>query len=67
MDQASTARCLCLLTCAPNGLQELSQDMPGLPQTSLNLGILTTGAEELRALLEDKCQVKTRWVGRNKK
>ncbi len=42
MDQASTARCLCLLTCAPNGLQELSQDMPGLPQTSLNLGVLTT-------------------------
>ena len=49
MDQASTARCLCLLTCAPNGLQELSQDMPGLPQTSLNLGILATEETSLRA------------------
>ena len=50
MDQASTARCLCLLTCAPNGLQELSQDMPGLPQTSLNLGVLTTSPEALDAV-----------------
>ena len=50
MDQASTARCLCLLTCAPNGLQELSQDMPGLPQTSLNLGVLTTSPESLDAV-----------------
>ena len=36
MDRASTERAVCLLTCL-------------LVQTSLNLGILTTGAEELRA------------------
>ena len=46
MDEASTRRALCLLACAPNGVQEMSHDIPGLVQTSLNLGILeTTGAE----------------------
>ena len=49
MDEASTARCLCLLTCAPNGIQEMSQDVPGLPQTSLNLGILTTAEDAMEA------------------
>ena len=49
MDQASTERAVCLLTCLPNGVQAMSGDIPGLVQTSLNLGILTTGAEELRA------------------
>ena len=49
MDEASTARCLCLLTCAPNGIQEMSQDVPGLPQTSLNLGILTTVEDTMEA------------------
>jgi len=50
MDPDSTARCICLLTCAPNGLQELSQNIPGLPQTSLNLGILTTSQASLEAV-----------------
>lgn len=46
MDTGSTQRALCLLACAPNGVQEMSHDIPGLVQTSLNLGILeTTGAE----------------------
>ena len=49
MDRASTERAVCLLTCLPNGVQVMSGDIPGLVQTSLNLGILTTGAEELRA------------------
>ena len=49
MDRASTERAVCLLTCLPNGVQAMSGDIPGLVQTSLNLGILTTGAEELRA------------------
>lgn len=42
MDAASTRRVLCLLTCAPNGVQEMSLDIPGLVQTSLNLGVLRT-------------------------
>ena len=49
MDRTSTERAVCLLTCLPNGVQAMSGDIPGLVQTSLNLGILTIGAEELRA------------------
>ena len=49
MDRTGTERAVCLLTCLPNGMQAMSGDIPGLVQTSLNLGILTTGAEELRA------------------
>ena len=49
MDEDGTARCLCFLTCAPNGSQEMSQDVPGLPQTSLNLGILTTREDVMEA------------------
>ena len=49
MDRTSTERVVCLLTCLPNGVQAMSGDIPGLVQTSLNLGILTTGVEELRA------------------
>ena len=49
LDGPSTRRALCLLTCAPNGVQAMSADIPGLVQTSLNLGILTTGERELSA------------------
>ena len=42
MDADSTRRVLTFLTCAPNGIQAMSADIPGLVQTSLNLGILTT-------------------------
>ena len=31
-----------LLLCAPNGIQEMSAEIPGLVETSLNLGILKT-------------------------
>ena len=49
MDKASTEKALCMLTCLPNGIQAMSMDIPGLVQTSLNLGILDTGREELAA------------------
>ncbi|MDO4315446.1 MAG: aminoacyl-histidine dipeptidase [Oscillospiraceae bacterium] len=49
MDADSTRRALCLLSCAPNGVQEMSHDIPGLVQTSLNLGILETGETALSA------------------
>ena len=42
MDAASTQRVICLLTCAPNGVQVMSADIEGLVQTSLNLGVLYT-------------------------
>lgn len=49
MDADSTRRMLCLLACAPNGVQEMSRDIPGLVQTSLNLGILETAERALSA------------------
>ena len=49
MDEASTQRVLCLLQCAPNGVQVMSADIEGLVQTSLNLGVLMTGDREVSA------------------
>ena len=49
MDVSSTERTVCLLTCAPNGVQTMSQDIHGLVQTSLNLGILKTGENAVTA------------------
>ncbi len=42
MDQDSTDRLVSFLACAPNGIQAMSADMPGLVQTSLNIGVLAT-------------------------
>ena len=49
MDAASTQRAVCMLCCLPNGIQAMSQDIPGLVQTSLNLGILTTSEQGVQA------------------
>lgn len=49
MDRATTEKVVCLLTCAPSGVQTMSQEIPGLVQTSLNLGVLTTGETALTA------------------
>ena len=45
MDAASTERAITLLHCVPNGVVEMSMDVPGLVQTSLNLGRLTSDEE----------------------
>jgi dipeptidase D len=39
----ATAKVISLLCAAPNGVQAMSQDIPGLVQTSLNLGIAKLG------------------------
>lgn len=49
MDEQSTAGAVCMLACLPNGVEAMSADIPGLVQTSLNLGILTTDEKELDA------------------
>lgn len=49
MDGATTAAVLDLLTTVPNGIQAMSADIDGLVQTSLNLGILATEGDTLRA------------------
>ena len=40
-----TAKVIALLNAAPNGVQAWSQDIAGLVQTSLNLGVVTMGEE----------------------
>ena len=49
MDATTTAAVLDFLTTVPNGIQSMSADIDGLVQTSLNLGILTTDGDTLRA------------------
>ena len=41
----ATAKVIGLLCTAPNGIQAMSQDMPGLVQTSLNMGIAKLGSQ----------------------
>ena len=50
MDAESTANVLCMLSCMPNGLQEMSRDIEGLVQTSLNLGVLETTGDQVTAV-----------------
>ena len=49
MDQASSDKVICMLTCLPNGIQVMSADIEGLVQTSLNLGVLFTEENQLTA------------------
>ncbi len=42
MDRASARRVVQMLRILPNGIQKMSFDIPGLVETSLNLGILVT-------------------------
>ncbi len=46
---ATTGAVLNFLTTVPDGIQSMSTDIDGLVQTSLNLGILTTDGDALRA------------------
>ncbi len=48
-DAASTNRIVAFLSCAPNGIQEMSAEMTGLVQTSLNLGVLVLNEDTLCA------------------
>lgn len=49
MTKESRDRVLCLLTNLPNGVQVMSADIPGLVQTSLNLGVVRTEKNQLTA------------------
>ena len=48
MDETSTQKVICLLTCMPNGIQKMSMDIAGLVQTSLNIGIVETHEDYFR-------------------
>lgn len=47
MNAESSRAVLALLNALPNGVQKMSEDIPGLVQTSLNLGILKTHADKV--------------------
>ncbi|MBQ9617707.1 MAG: aminoacyl-histidine dipeptidase, partial [Oscillibacter sp.] len=49
MDADTTKRIVHFLSAAPNGVQSMSADLPGLVQTSLNLGILRTEPQAVTA------------------
>lgn len=49
LDAQGTERAICMLTCLPNGIQRLSAEIPGLVQTSLNLGVVKTEERVLSA------------------
>lgn len=59
LDENSSRSVVCMLTCLPNGIQAMSADMPGLVQTSLNLGILTTGDDAVHASFSVRSSVAT--------
>ena len=59
LDESSSRSVVCMLTCLPNGIQAMSADMPGLVQTSLNLGILTTGDDAVHASFSVRSSVAT--------
>ena len=47
MTKESTAAVIFILLNIPNGIQRMNPDVEGLVQTSINLGILTTGDNEV--------------------
>lgn len=76
MHMSSLQRILFVLFNAPNGIQTMSADIPGLVESSLNLGILRTDGDtvslgygvrssvkSLRTLISDKLQYMTEMMG----
>lgn len=51
-DEESTAALVSYLVALPNGVQAMSADMPGLVETSLNLGIMELNADEQELICE---------------
>ena len=56
---AATARVTSALMLLPNGVQTMSQDIPGLVQTSLNLGVLRLEEQEMTATFAVRSSVAT--------
>lgn len=56
---SATARAISALMLLPNGVQTMSQDIPGLVQTSLNLGVLRLKEAELSATFAVRSSVAT--------
>jgi len=48
LDSASTEKLIDFLVIAPNGVQSMSQDLEGLVESSLNLGVLEQSGESIK-------------------
>jgi dipeptidase D len=48
LDAASTKKLIDFLVVAPNGVQSMSQDLEGLVESSLNLGVLEQSGESIK-------------------
>ena len=59
MTDASKDRVILSLMLMPNGVQKMSNDIEGLVQTSLNLGILQTSANEVTASFSVRSSVRS--------
>ncbi len=59
MDEESSRAVIALLNALPNGVQKMSEDIAGLVQTSLNLGILKTQAEDVTMTFSVRSSVNT--------
>ena len=57
MDEVSTNKAIDMLLLLPNGIQKMSMDIPGLVQTSLNMGILETDENEVRVSFSARSSV----------
>lgn len=60
MDEPSTLRILRFLLAAPTGVQEMSREIEGLVETSLNLGVLTTDTKTVTAVFSLRSSVESR-------
>ena len=60
LTEADTARILDALTLTPNGIQSMSFALPGLPETSLNLGMLTLSESGARMTFSVRSSVASR-------
>jgi len=50
LTKACSDKVIFLLTCAPYGVQGFSRSLKGLVETSLNMGVVKTGADQLEVL-----------------
>lgn len=60
MTRASTEKCVSALLMFPFGVQEMCPDIPGLVETSLNLGILRAGPDSFTASFSVRSSVGSR-------
>lgn len=59
VDKASTEKTFFLMTCLPNGVQTMSADLPGMAESSLNLGKITLENGEAVFLFALRSSVRT--------